>query len=92
LVEGDDMNEGLPTDVMAALQQGKKIEAIKLLREARGIGLKEAKEAVERQVQDDPMLRAKLAAVQAEATRALIPWLLVVGAVALGVYYLLWSH
>jgi ribosomal protein L7/L12 len=33
--------------VRAALQQGNKIEAIKLYREATGVGLKEAKEAVE---------------------------------------------
>ncbi len=86
------MNEDLPADVLAALQKGQKIEAIKLLREARGIGLKEAKEAVERQVQGDPLLKAKLAAAQAEGTRALLPWLIVVGAMAVAAYYLLWGH
>ncbi len=38
---------GLPPEVVAALERGQKIEAIKLLRELRGIGLKEAKEAVD---------------------------------------------
>ncbi|MGH8105740.1 MAG: ribosomal protein L7/L12, partial [Arenimonas sp.] len=37
----------MPTSVMAALQSGNKIEAIKLLREQTGLGLKEAKDAVE---------------------------------------------
>ncbi|WP_395094637.1 ribosomal protein L7/L12 [Armatimonas sp.] len=37
----------LPASVMEALQQGNKIQAIRLLREATGLGLKEAKEAVE---------------------------------------------
>ena len=37
----------LPADVAAAMQQGNKLEAIRLLREHTGIGLKEAKEAVE---------------------------------------------
>ena len=37
----------LPASVMTALQSGNKIEAIKLLREQTGLGLKEAKDAVE---------------------------------------------
>ncbi len=86
------MNEDLPWDVASALQKGQKIEAIKLLREARGIGLKEAKDTVDRHVQSDPLLKAKLAAAQAEATRALLTWLLVVGALAVGAYYLFWSY
>ncbi len=41
------LDNELPPEVQAALARGQKIEAIKLLREARGMGLKEAKEAVE---------------------------------------------
>ena len=37
----------LPSSVVAALQKGNKIEAIRLLREQTGLGLKEAKDAVE---------------------------------------------
>ena len=37
----------LPADVRAALQAGNKIEAIRLLRDHTGLGLKEAKDAVE---------------------------------------------
>ena len=37
----------LPPDVTAALQRGEKIEAIRLMREQTGLGLKEAKEAVD---------------------------------------------
>lgn len=37
----------LPDEVMAALRRGHKIEAIRLLRESYGIGLKQAKELVE---------------------------------------------
>ena len=43
-----DHREDLPPQVMHALKAGRKIEAIKLLREARGIGLAEAKDAVDR--------------------------------------------
>jgi ribosomal protein L7/L12 len=37
----------LPTNVLAELARGNKIEAIKLLREQTGLGLKEAKDAVD---------------------------------------------
>jgi hypothetical protein len=38
----------MPEAAIRAIQAGNKIEAIKLVREAAGLGLKEAKEAVER--------------------------------------------
>ncbi len=41
------MADPLPDDVLAALRDDRRIEAIKLLRNARGIGLKEAREIVE---------------------------------------------
>ncbi len=37
----------LPADVIDAVRRGNKIDAIKLLREHAGIGLKEAKDAVD---------------------------------------------
>lgn len=37
----------LPSDVQDALQRGDKIEAIRVLREATGLGLKEAKDVIE---------------------------------------------
>jgi ribosomal protein L7/L12 len=37
----------LPANVIAALQRGNTIDAIKLLRESSGVGLKEAKDAIE---------------------------------------------
>lgn len=47
----------MPREVIAALECGRKIEAIKLLQESRGLGLKEAKEAVERYVREHPKRR-----------------------------------
>lgn len=41
------MNPELEPEVIEALQNGRKIEAIKKLRELRGTGLKESKELVE---------------------------------------------
>lgn len=42
-----DMTHGLPSDVAAALAEGNKIEAIKLLRQTRGLTLKQAKAMAE---------------------------------------------
>lgn len=44
----------IPAEVVAAIQAGHKIQAIKRLREVRGIGLKEAKQAVEAYMQANP--------------------------------------
>ena len=43
---------GLPPDVLFLLRSGEKIEAIKLLRERTGLGLKEAKERIDRELGD----------------------------------------
>ena len=40
----------LPADVLSAIQRGKVIEAIKLLREAKGLGWKEARDIVNRRL------------------------------------------
>lgn len=44
--------QGLPADVIEAIHANRKIEAIKRLREHRGIGLKEAKQAVDVYISD----------------------------------------
>lgn len=49
----------LPGEVIVAIQQGQKIQAIKLLREAKGMGLKESKDAVDAYLQAHPELQAQ---------------------------------
>jgi hypothetical protein len=49
----------LPEDVLAAIRAGSKIEAIKLLRQHRGVGLKDAKGAVDAYIRDHPGLNAR---------------------------------
>lgn len=48
-------NNSLPAEVLEALHQGQTIEAIKLLRQATGLGLKEAKDAVDAHGQGLPV-------------------------------------
>ena len=47
---------GLSAEALAALHEGRKIDAIKILREERGIGLKEAKDEVDAYLRDHPEL------------------------------------
>ena len=77
----------LTDSVMTALQQGNKIEAIRILREQTGLGLKEAKDAIEALSPGarSPTHRASPAAVKDSPS---IPWWLVLAAVAgLAAYY-----
>lgn len=45
----DPISQPLPAEVRAALEKGEWIEAIKLLRTSGGMGLKQAKEVIDRQ-------------------------------------------
>ena len=51
---------------MEALHRGKKLEAIRILRMERGIGLKEARILVEQHVANDPGLQTVLRSKSAE--------------------------
>ncbi|WP_409079661.1 ribosomal protein L7/L12 [Pseudomonas sp. SG20056] len=75
-----EFDQDLPVEVAAALERGQKIEAIKLLRELRGIGLKEAKDVVDGYV---PARRAGGVSVVQSGGHGGIFWLL--GLVVLGV-------
>jgi ribosomal protein L7/L12 len=52
----------LPEDVLAAVQLGNTIEAIKLLRESSGLGLKEAKDAIDEHLRGNTRSTATVAA------------------------------
>jgi ribosomal protein L7/L12 len=83
-----DQTADLPTEAVDALWQGNKIEAIKIVRRARNLDLKDAKTKVEEYVRNDPALQQKLATVQAETTAALVRWLMILGFLAIGGYFL----
>jgi len=51
---------GLPPLAVSALVKGQKIEAIKLVREQRGIEPMEAKDIVEEYIRSDPVIQAEL--------------------------------
>ena len=77
-----------PTDAIQALRRGNKIEAIKLVRLARNIGLKEAKDAVEDYLRAQPALLQQLNASQAQGREGFVRWLVVILLVlAAGTYW-----
>lgn len=67
-----------PTDAIQALRRGNKIEAIKLVRLARNIGLKEAKDAVEDYLRAQPALLQQLNAFQAQGREGFVRWLVMI--------------
>ena len=79
----------LSAAAVAALRRGNKIEAIKLVREERNIGLKEAKDAVEDHVRTQPDLQSALADAQGEAKRSTVVWIAVLIGLAVLAYYFL---
>ena len=89
-MSGDPNNSiALPLPAVAALAQGRKIDATRIVREERRIGLKDAKELVDRYVEGQPALQRKIALAQAEAKRRLSYWLFLAFALLIGGYYLL---
>jgi hypothetical protein len=78
----------LPPEPATLLTEGKKIEAIKVLRTAHGIGLKEAKDWVDWHIAQDPMLRVQLETRQRAMRRKIFLWFLLIDAViAAGLIY-----
>lgn len=78
----------MPTQVVAALEKGRKIEAIKQLRETRGLGLQQAKAEVDAYLHAHPELHM---AVRGSGHRhGLLFWVLL--SLLLGVLLLLFSR
>jgi hypothetical protein len=79
----------LPKAAIDALWQGNVIGAIKVVRQERNIGLKEAKEAVETYIASEPALKKKMDQVLATAQQRFVRWLIGFLVLAAGVAYLM---
>ncbi len=77
----------LPVEALAALQAGNKIEAIKVVRVARRVDLKDAKDIVDRYVAACPLLQQQMSTVGAEQGRRLVFATVVVIAIGAAVYF-----
>ena len=77
MINGSSNPSSLPLTAVAALEQGNTIEAIKVVRLERGLGLKESKDLVDAYLKSRPDLQRRLAAAQAEARRGFVRWLVI---------------
>ena len=79
-------SQALPPEAIDALQRGNKIEAIKLVREAQKLDLKDAKDRVDDYVKNDPVLQQNFVSAQAETTGSLVRWLILIALAIVGYY------
>ncbi|MFA5832032.1 MAG: ribosomal protein L7/L12 [Bacteroidota bacterium] len=59
----------LPAQAIASLEKGNKIEAIKIVRNAHHLDLKDSKDLVEHYLRDNPSLEQRYSAIQSENNR-----------------------
>jgi ribosomal protein L7/L12 len=70
----------LPATATAAIARGSKVEAIRETRAATGLGLREAKDLVERYIAANPVLKDQYEQQNAANRRRRIRWMLVIDA------------
>lgn len=71
----------LPAEPAALLNEGRLIEAIKVLRRSHGLDLKQAKDWIDWYIDDNPVLRVQLETRQKAARRRFFFWFLLVDAI-----------
>ena len=76
-----------PAAAIAALSNGNKIEAIKIVRQEWGTDLKDSKDAVEAYVKTQPALAATMQEARARSQPSGLTWLFVVALIGAVVYY-----
>ena len=69
---GCEKSKNLSALVIETLRSGKKIHAIKLLREEENLNLKEAKEVIDQYIQSNTTLQKKMALEPSEAARNIL--------------------
>jgi hypothetical protein len=84
-----DISRPFPPAAIAALGNGNKIEAIKIVREAWGVDLKDAKDAVEAYVKTQPALAATMQEASASSQRGFVKLILVLALIGIAVYVFL---
>ena len=87
MTDGSSHAPALVPAAIVALEQGNTIEAIKIVRLERGLGLKESKDLVEAYLKSRPDLQRRLEAAQAEARQGFVRWLTIFLALAAAIAY-----
>ena len=81
------VNQDFPNEAIKALERGSKVEAIKCIRIAYGVGLKEAKEIVEQFIERSPNVKNRMVSANAESAKGGLRWLLLIAAIGVVAYY-----
>lgn len=89
MTSGAPQSPVLTQPAVAALEQGQIIEAIKIVRQEQGLGLKESKDLVDAYLKTRPDLRRRLEAAQADARQEVVRWLVILLALAAAAAYIL---
>jgi hypothetical protein len=86
----DPLYKPLPPEPATLLTEGRRVEAIKVLRETQGISLTRAKQWVDWHIEQDPMLRVQLETQQRASRRRFFVWFVVIDVLitAAIIYYL----
>jgi hypothetical protein len=78
----------IPLEAVTLLNEGHMVQAIKVIRQVEGLGLKDAKDRVDAYLSREPLLRAQLELQQRAARRRFFFWFVVVDVIiAAGVIY-----
>ena len=67
-------NASFPSEAVAALNAGNKLEAIRIIREKTGMGLKDSKDRVEDYIDHTPALKSALDAAHAASMQQFLKW------------------
>lgn len=67
----------LPMEAVTALEKGNKIEAIKIVRAAHNLDLKDSKDAVELYLKNNPALEQRFNEIQKESSSRVLFWVMV---------------
>jgi ribosomal protein L7/L12 len=78
MVSGTNSSPQLPATATAAVARGSKVDAIKEVRAATGLGLLEAKQQVERYIAANPVLQEQFGQQEAALKRRVIRWVVVI--------------
>jgi len=83
--------QDFPSEAIAALERGSKIDAIKCVRVSEGCSLMEAKEKVEKYIRQHPSLQSQMAEENARSRMGCIRLLIFLGILGALAYYFLKS-
>jgi hypothetical protein len=89
-MRADDRFRPLPLEATTLVAEGRVIEAIKSVRHAEGLGLREAKQRIDSYLAREPLLKAQIELRQRAVRRKFFLWFLVVDVViaAVVIYWL----